>query len=282
MKKWINFLIGIFIVAFSFNLFCVPNNLASSGIGGLSIVVGNFIDIDKSLFVGVVNIFLIIISYVFLGKSNTYKTIVGSLVYPVFLKITSSITGYIDLSEVDLLIKAVMGGIITGYGLGLVFKSGYTTGGTDIIEAILVKYLRLPMDKAIIIVDGVVVILSGIVFGIEHLIYALIFLLFQSIYSNQFMLGLKEDKILYINSLKSKEITEFLKETYNYGITILNSKGGFSKDKRQVLVVAIRYSFYLEIKRAIMMIDSKAFITVCNSYEAIYINKDERKRLKKS
>ena len=66
MKKWINFLIGIFIVAFSFNLFCVPNNLASSGIGGLSIVVGNFIDIDKSLFVGVVNIFLIIISYVFL------------------------------------------------------------------------------------------------------------------------------------------------------------------------------------------------------------------------
>lgn len=282
MKKWINFLIGIFIVAFSFNLFCVPNNLASSGIGGLSIVVGNFIDIDKSLFVGVVNIFLIIISYVFLGKSNTYKTIVGSLVYPVFLKITSSITGYIDLSGVDLLIKAVMGGIITGYGLGLVFKSGYTTGGTDIIEAILGKYLRLPMDKAIIIVDGVVVILSGIVFGIEHLIYALIFLLFQSIYSNQFMLGLKEDKILYINSLKSKEITEFLKETYNYGITILKSKGGFSKDKRQILVVAIRYSFYLEIKRAIMMIDPKAFITVCNSYEAIYINKDERKRLKKS
>ena len=270
MKKWINFLIGIFIVAFSFNLFCVPNNLASSGIGGLSIVVGNFIDIDKSLFVGVVNIFLIIISYAFLGKNNTYKTIVGSLVYPVFLKITSSITGYIDLSGVDLLIKAVMGGIITGYGLGLVFKSGYTTGGTDIIEAILVKYLRLPMDKAIIIVDGVVVILSGIVFGIEHLVYALIFLLFQSIYSNQFMLGLKEDKILYINSLKSKEITEFLKETYNYGITILNSKGGFSKDKRQVLVVAIRYSFYLEIKRAIMMIDPKAFITVCNSYEAIY------------
>ena len=142
IKRWISFLTGIFIVAFSFNLFCVPNNLASSGIGGLSIVVGNFIDIDKSLFVGVVNIFLIIISYVFLGKSNTYKTIVGSLVYPVFLKITSSITGYIDLSGVDLLIKAVMGGIITGYGLGLVFKPGYTTGGTDIIEAILVKYLR--------------------------------------------------------------------------------------------------------------------------------------------
>lgn len=282
MKKWINFLIGIFIVAFSFNLFCVPNNLASSGIGGLSIVVGNFIDIDKSLFVGVINIFLIIISYIFLGKDNTYKTIVGSLVYPIFLKITSFLTAYIDLTSVDLLIKAVMGGIVTGYGLGLVFKSGYTTGGTDIIEAILCKYLKLSMDRAIILVDGIVVILSGLVFGLEHLIYALVLLIFQSIYSNQFMLGLKEDKILYINSKKSKEIMEFLKETYNYGITILNSKGGFSKKEKQLLVVAIRYNFYLEIKEAILLIDPKAFITVCNSYETIYINKDERKGLRKS
>lgn len=282
MKKWINFLIGIFIVAFSFNLFCVPNNLASSGIGGLSIVVGNFIDIDKSLFVGVINIFLIIISYIFLGKDNTYKTIVGSLVYPIFLKITSFLTAYIDLTSVDLLIKAVMGGIVTGYGLGLVFKSGYTTGGTDIIEAILCKYLKLSMDRAIILIDGIVVILSGLVFGLEHLIYALVLLIFQSIYSNQFMLGLKEDKILYINSKKSKEIMEFLKETYNYGITILNSKGGFSKEEKQLLVVAIRYNFYLEIKEAVLLIDPKAFITVCNSYETIYINKDERKGLRKS
>lgn len=281
IKRWISFLTGLFIVAFSFNLFCVPDSLASSGIGGLSIVVSNFIDIDKSLFVGAINVFLIIISYIFLGKDNTIKTVVGSLIYPVFLKITSLFTGYINLSEVDLLIKAVVGGIVTGYGLGLVFKSGYTTGGTDIIEAILCKYLKISMDRAILLVDGIVVILSGIVFGFEHLIYALVLLIFQSIYSNQFMLGLKEDKVLYINSKKNKEITKFLKETYNYGITILNGKGGFTKESNPILVVAIRYNFYLEIKEAIMLIDPRAFITVCNSYETIYIDKDERKKLRK-
>ena len=190
-------------------------------------------------------------------------------------------TGYINLSEVDLLIKAVVGGIVTGYGLGLVFKSGYTTGGTDIIEAILCKYLKISMDRAILLVDGIVVILSGIVFGLEHLIYALVLLIFQSIYSNQFMLGLKEDKVLYINSKKNKEITKFLKETYNYGITILNGKGGFTKESNPILVVAIRYNFYLEIKEAIVLIDPRAFITVCNSYETIYIDKDERKKLRK-
>lgn len=282
MKKWIKFILGITIVAFSFNLFCVPDNLASTGIGGLSIVINNFIKIDTSLFVGVVNIFLIILSFIFLGKDNTYKTILGALIYPVMLKLTSYITGLIDLSSVDLLIKAIIGGIINGVGLGMVFKTGYTTGGTDIIESILGKYLKISMDKAIIMVDGVVVALTGLVFGVEHLIYAFVILIFQSIYSNQFMLGIKEDKILYINSRKNKEIRKFLSETYNYGITILKGRDGYSNRSNDILVVSIKSKFYLEIKEVILLIDNKAFITVCDSYETVYVNKEERKNKKKS
>lgn len=282
MKKWIKFILGITIVAFSFNLFCVPDNLASTGIGGLSIVINNFIKIDTSLFVGVVNIFLIILSFIFLGKDDTYKTILGALIYPVMLKLTSYITGLIDLSSVDLLIKAIIGGIINGVGLGMVFKTGYTTGGTDIIESILGKYLKISMDKAIIMVDGVVVALTGLVFGVEHLIYAFVILIFQSIYSNQFMLGIKEDKILYINSRKNKEIRKFLSETYNYGITILKGRGGYSNRSNDILVVSIKSKFYLEIKEVILLIDNKTFITVCDSYETVYVNKEERKNKKKS
>lgn len=282
MKKWIKFILGITIVAFSFNLFCVPDNLASTGIGGLSIVINNFIKIDTSLFVGVVNIFLIILSFIFLGKDDTYKTILGALIYPVMLKLTGYITSLIDLSSVDLLIKAIIGGIINGVGLGMVFKTGYTTGGTDIIESILGKYLKISMDKAIIMVDGVVVALTGLVFGVEHLIYAFVILIFQSIYSNQFMLGIKEDKILYINSRKNKEIRKFLSETYNYGITILKGRGGYSNRSNDILVVSIKSKFYLEIKEVILLIDNKAFITVCDSYETVYVNKEERKNKKKS
>ncbi len=282
MKKWIKFILGITIVAFSFNLFCVPDNLASTGIGGLSIVINNFIKIDTSLFVGVANIFLIILSFIFLGKDDTYKTILGALIYPIMLKLTSYITGLIDLSSVDLLIKAIIGGIINGVGLGMVFKTGYTTGGTDIIESILGKYLKISMDKAIIMVDGIVVVLTGLVFGVEHLIYAFVILIFQSIYSNQFMLGIKEDKILYINSRKNKEIRKFLSETYNYGITILKGRGGYSNRSNDILVVSIKSKFYLEIKEVILLIDNKAFITVCDSYETVYVNKEERKNKKKS
>ena len=71
MKKWLKFIVGVTLVAFSFNLFCVPDNLASTGVGGLSIVVNNFITIDTSLFVGIINISLIILSFIFLGKEDT-------------------------------------------------------------------------------------------------------------------------------------------------------------------------------------------------------------------
>lgn len=282
MKKWIKFLLGITIVAFSFNLFCVPDNLASTGIGSLAIVINKFVIIDTSLFVGTVNIFLIIISFLFLGKDDTYKTVLGALIYPIMLKLTSYITGLIDLSSVDVLVKAIIGGILNGYGLGIVFKTGFTTGGTDIIEAIVCKYLKVSMDKAIIMIDGVVVILTGLVFGTEHLVYAFVILIFQSIYSNRFMLGIKEDKILYINSRKNKEIRKFLKETYNYGITILKGKGGYSEKSYDILMVSIKSKFYLEIKEAILFIDDKAFVTVCDSYETVYINKDKRKSKKKT
>lgn len=96
------------------------------------------------------------------------------------------------------------------------------------------------------------------------------------------MLGIKEDKILYINSHKNKEIRKFLSETYNYGITILKGRGGYSNRSNDILVVSIKSKFYLEIKEVILLIDNKAFITVCDSYETVYVNKEERKNKKKS
>jgi len=281
MKKYFNLILGFFILAFSFNLFCVPDNLASTGISGLSIIVSNFIPIDKSLFILIINVILILVAYKFLGKNFCLNSIVGSILYPVVLKLTSLVTPYIDLSNVDLLIKAFVGGILMGIGAGLVFKSGFNTGGTDIIESIVTKYFKISMDTAIIIVDGLIVIGTGFTFGVEHLIYALMILFGQSIFSNRFMLGIEDDKILYINSKKKKEIIKFLKETYNYGITIINSKGGFTNKSMDTLMISIRHNFYLEIKEAIKLIDKDAFITVVNSYETRYIDKEERNLAKK-
>lgn len=281
MIRYIRVLLGTLIFALSFNIFLAPDSLAATGVSGLSLVVNHFVNIDTSIFILVVNTFLILLSFIFLGKDATIKTILGSLLVPIFMKLTSNITSYIDISGVDLLIKSIIGGITSGYGLGLVFKSGYTTGGTDIIDAIVVKYLHMSMDNAIIMVDGIVVLLSGCVFGLEHLIYAIIILVLIGNFSNRFMLGINDDKVMFITSDKYQEIKTFLTKNYHYGITMLEATGGFSMKKRKVLMVSIRFSFYVEIRDAILAIDPDCFISVCDSYETVYINKERRKRQKK-
>ena len=182
----------------------------------------------------------------------------------------------IDLFELMLYYKSRLVFVIGGFLIGAILMALVT------IYLVAPKYTATAKLYMVSSSSDSIVNLTGLVFGLEHLIYAFVILIFQSIYSNQFMLGIKEDKILYINSRKNKEIRKFLSETYNYGITILKGKGGFSNKSNDILVVSIKSKFYLEIKEVILLIDDKAFITVCDSYETVYINKEERKNKKRS
>lgn len=197
------------------------------------------------------------------------------------MSLTSNISTIIDLSDVDILIQAAVGGLISGYGCGIIFKNGFTTGGTDIIESIISKYFKIPLSKAMIMVDGMIVCLCGFVFGLEHMIYALIILVLISLCSNRFMLGINDDKILFITSKKYDEIRRYIISRYHYGVTIMDGEGGYSKVHEKILMCSIKASFYVEIMQAIKVIDSEAFVSVVNSYETGYLDKERRKRLRK-
>ena len=175
----------------------------------------------------------------------------------------------------------MVGGLISGYGCGIIFKNGFTTGGTDIIESIISKYFKIPLSKAMIMVDGMIVCLCGFVFGLEHMIYALIILVLISLCSNRFMLGINDDKILFITSKKYDEIRRYIISRYHYGVTIMDGEGGYSKVHEKILMCSIKTSFYVEIMQAIKVIDSEAFVSVVNSYETGYLDKERRKRLRK-
>ena len=116
------------------------------------------------MFIFIVSSFLLIFSFIFLGKEKTMGSILGSLLLPVFLKVTELLTVYISFDEIDVLLSAIFGGVIAGTGLGLVYKAGFTTGGTDIINQILHKYLKVTIGNAMLITDGIIVCSSVFVF----------------------------------------------------------------------------------------------------------------------
>lgn len=278
-KKYFYFVIGILIVAICFNLFFLSNNLAAFGVSGLAIIVNKVFKMDPSLFVLLANIVLISISFIFLGKEYTKRTILGGILFPIFIKLTSFIPNYIDISKAELLTIAVVGGVITGIGSGLIYRENFGTAGTDIIDAIIHKYLKVTMGTAMVLGDGFVVICGGLVFGVEAMIYSAITLITLSYVCNRFLLGINKTKTFFIITKREQKVKTFIMKRLHSDITIIDGVGGFGRKKNKVLMANVDTKNYSKLKNGVKRIDKTAFISVTNSHgtynKNISINKQK-------
>ena len=267
IKKYVIVIVGLLLMAISFNLFQEPFNFVAGGVTGLSVIVKKIFHIDESLFIFIVNQSLIILSFIVLGKKKTLNTVLGSLMLPILILITKPLNNIISLENVDYIIIAIIGGIIYGVGLGLIYKNGYTSGGTDILNQIAEVKYKIPINKSIIAIDGLIVLLSAVTFDIATMIYSFIMLVLISVISNKTILELNQNKVLYIYTNEGKKIKEYLTNNFAYDLTIFDTIGGFSKEKNKLYMCCVSSRDYYVIKEGILYIDPKAFIIVTNSYE---------------
>ena len=169
-KRYLMLISGCLIVAFAFNLFFLKYDIVCFGVSGISIVLNEF-GVNPSIFILSANIFLMILAYFVLGFDNMKNQLVGALSYPIFVEITSFITERIDLGGTELVVIAIMGGVFAGIGYGLIYKSDFSTGGTDVIIEIISKYGKISMGNAGLIVNGIIVIIGKIVFSWDIVLY---------------------------------------------------------------------------------------------------------------
>jgi len=277
LKKYFSIILGLLLVSIAFNLFFLPNNFVSGGVSGLSIVVKQIFHVNESVFLFLMNTFLLLISFVFLGMEKTRNTILGSLLFPVFTFLTSDVVSFVSL-EIDPFLIALIGGALSGFGYGLIFKQNYTTGGTDILNQLSEKYLKIPMSKSILFVDGTIVLLGCFTFGFVTMIYSLISLILISEISNRTQLGINKNRVLYITSFQVQEIHKYLTEL-GYDSTIVDFKGGYSKKNGKMLLSSIYEKDYFKVKEGITFIDPNAFIVATNAYELKNANVAIRKSI---
>ena len=267
LKRSLMFVIGCFFVAIAYNVFISPNKTVPGGISGLAVVLNNIFGLDNSLVIFSINIFLVILSFVLLGKEKTKATILGSILFPVFVKLTeySNIILQVDISQ--RLLAAIFGGMLHGFGIGLVFKAGFTLGGTDIINQIISKYAKLSMGKCMLISDGLVILISGYFFGINSMLYSIIILYIMSIMSDKVVLGISDNKVFYIITDRDEEIKEYIMKYLKHGVTIFDVKCGFKKTKDTVIMTVLPTKDYFRLREGIKEIDKSAFFIVTDSYE---------------
>lgn len=264
ISRFIYFILGMLLFAFSFNYFLLPNDLVFGGVSGLSIIFKNVL--DPSIFVFVVSSILLVISYIFLGKEKTFGSAVGSLLLPVFLKIMSFVTDNIDKVD-EVFLAVIFGGLLAGVGIGFVYKAGFTMGGTDIINQIIHKYFKISLGKCMLISDGSIVLCSFFSFGLIKFMYAVVVLYIISTMTDKVLLGISNSKAFYIVTSQVNEVKNYVMVKLGHGITIFDAVGGFSKEDQKVLFCVIPTRDYFKLKEGIHDIDKDAFFVVTDAYE---------------
>lgn len=269
IKRFLELCLGLLILSFAFNIFCRPNNLVPGGLSGISIITESLFGFNPSTFILISNIILIILSFFTLGKEKTIHTILGALLYPIFISLTSNITKYINVEHEALLLSTLFGGFLHGLGLGIVYKAGYTSGGTDILNQILSKYFKISTGTAIYFTDGIIIILSGLTFGINKLLYGLVLIYLTSYMADRVMIGISASKAFYIITERPEEIRKYIIEELHHSVTNFKAIGGFSNEKSTVLMTVLPTKEYYKFKQGILEIDKSAFFVVTDAYEVM-------------
>lgn len=260
------FLLGLLLISIAYNVFILPNDIAY-GVGGLGVIFYRTMGIEPSTVIMIGSILLLILSYFTLGWETTRNSIVGSLLYPIFVKITGPLSGYLDFGATETIVTVICGSVLNGFGLGLVFKSGFTTGGTDILNQIFSKYFKVSIGKAMLFTDGIIVSIALFVFGFQKFIYSIINMYLIGIMTDKVILGISESKSFYIITEHETEIKKYIINNLSHGVTVLEARGGYTGNRLKVIMCIIPTKEYFKAKEGIQTIDPNAFFLVTDAYE---------------
>lgn len=251
--------IGCFISAIGINGFMAANNIVSGGIGGLALSMQAIFGWDAGTFALIINIPLLLLCYIFLGKSTFISTLYGSWIFPIFITLTS---GMPSLTHNQLL-GAIFGAIVLGIGLGLVFMGNSSTGGTSIPIKIIEKYTPLSLGFIMTIIDGLVVLTGLVAFkDIDGVLYSIIALLIIGYVVNLMMTGFQSSKNIMIISKHSAEIKEKIAAAANRGVTEIPVYGGYTGHEKRMLMVTVLTVEVPTIDHIVQAIDPTAFVII--------------------
>ena len=262
---YVYIIIGAAIVAVGFNVFLLPNEVASGGVSGISTILKGVFGWEPGFVQYAFNIPLFISGVIFLGKQFGARSLAGTLTLPLFVILTSSW----EPATLNPLLGALFGGISVGVGLGIVFRGNASTGGTDLAAQIIAKYTGLTLGTSVMLIDGLIVLSAALVFDVEKGLYALIGLFVTTKTIHIIQLGFSQSKMVYIITNKQEEIRDAIYTEINRGVTKLPAVGGYTDAEKPILLVVVYQTEFSKLKHVIKAVDPTAFVIVSDAYEVL-------------
>ncbi len=269
-ERYFMITVGIVLMVSGFYFFLIPSDLVAGGVTGLALIVDRVFGFKISIFVFIINMILLFLGLFILGKKVFLRSIYGSLLFPLVLYIFEEFVPIFDLEE-DLFLAIIFGGALLGIGFGYVIKYGGTSGGTDIPIRILNKKLKLPLSVSVYFVDGIIVALGVVAFfadyGLKSGLYAVLAIYISGRAADFVILGNTSKSAVQIITDKQEEIKQAIYDSIFRGVTEVYIKGGYTKEKKKMLVTVITKREYYLIRSIIANLDPLAFVYVTPATE---------------
>ena len=256
--------------AIGFNWFYKPNAIAFGGLTGVAQILNAIFPVlPIGVTVVVLNIPLFFLGWRLLGDKLLITSLYAMAATSLSIDLVDLVWG--DFAPMDPMLATIFGGVLLGGPLGFIILRGATTGGSDLLARLLkLKLAWLPMGKMLMAVDLIVIVTAAVVFrNVNSALYGLVAIFISSYVMDTVLYGMDKAKVAYIISQKSDEVTAHIIHDLDRGATILQGHGAWSKDAKEVIMVAIRQKDIVRLKASVKEIDPDAFLIVCQAHEVL-------------
>lgn len=272
IKRYLKVVLGAFLIAVALNLFFVNNKLVPSGLFGFSVLYNIKIGMNLALITFLIEMIILSLSVLTLPISHIKKRIPTLILIPMFIYLTKDIINILDITSADMLLIALFGGIMIGFGSRLIYQENLYVNGDDIICEIS-KAIIGPNGKITnYVIDIIIIVFAALNFGFESALYSSVAIITIEIFNKRSILGISESKVFYIITNEENKVRKFIINELKCDLTIFDAKGGYSKNKTSILMSAIPTKDYYRLREGIKEIDPHAFISITDSYELVNDN----------
>ena len=259
MKEILLIIIGSLLFAVGINYFAIPYRLSEGGVIGVTVITYYLFEWSPGVVNLMINAVLLAIGYKFFDKKTMIYTVIGIVFSSLFLFLTEDVGHQLNG---DTLLAALFSGVFVGLGLGLMFRAGGTSGGSAILARLANQYLGWSLGKGVLIIDIIVIAGSVFIIGQEKAMYTLVAVFLGSKVIDYVIEGLNSRTAVTIISEHSEEIRQFIVSNMSRGVTILEGRGGYSQNQKEVLYIVINQPELVQLKQTVSSVDKNAFVVV--------------------
>lgn len=300
IKDFLTINLGVFLMAMAYSILIDRNKLVIGGVGGIATILSNAITglkINSSFIILIINVVLLLIALIFVGKKFFLKTLYTSLIYPVYvfmfekiILLLQDVVPDLSLTKEELAIKLsdialgqnaanaimagsyllviIFGAVISGFGLGLALKKGASTGGVDIIQQILLDRFKIPFSISLLMIDGTIVTVAAIYFkDFFMILYGFLFIYLSGVVLDAIVFSGFNSRAVYIITSDPEAVKNKIYSVLERGVTEIYSRGGYRQEDKKMLVCVMSNNEFYKMKTLILEIDKRAFIFVARVSE---------------